>query len=144
MTGATTIRQRLAKHRADPACAECHRKIDPLGFALESFDPIGRWRVSYPKPKGNAPATKVDASGEFSSGETYNGFEDFRRIVKAGRTDAFTRNLIRQFLSYSTGRHVEPVDEPVIENILETVKNDGHGLQTLVVESLASEVFRTR
>ncbi len=144
VTGATTIRQRLAKHRADPACAECHRKIDPLGFALESFDPIGRWRVSYPKPKGNAPATKVDASGEFSSGETYNGFEDFRHIVKAGRTDAFTRNLIRQFLSYSTGRHVEPVDDPVIEEILETVKNDGHGLQTLVVESLASEVFRTR
>ncbi|MFM8335314.1 MAG: DUF1588 domain-containing protein, partial [Opitutaceae bacterium] len=144
VTGATTIRQRLAKHRADPACAECHRKIDPLGFALESFDPIGRWRVSYPKPKGNAPAPKVDASGEFSSGETYAGFEDFRRIVKTARTDAFTRNLIRHLLSYSTGRHMEPVDDPVIEEILETVKKDGYGLQTLVVEALASEIFRSR
>ncbi|MFM7750709.1 MAG: DUF1592 domain-containing protein, partial [Opitutaceae bacterium] len=144
VTGATTIRQRLAKHRADPACAECHRKIDPLGFALESFDPIGRWRVSYPKSKGNTPAPKVDASGEFSSGETYTGFDDFRRIVKTARTDAFTRNLIRQFLSYSTGRHMEPVDDPVIEEILEAVKKDGYGLQTLIVESLASDIFRSR
>jgi Protein of unknown function (DUF1588)/Protein of unknown function (DUF1585) len=144
VTGATTIRQRLAKHRADPACAECHRKIDPLGFALESFDPIGRWRVSYPKPKGNAPAPKVDASGEFSSGSAYAGFEEFRRIVKAERTDAFTRHLIRQFLSYATGRHMEPVDDPVIEQILDAVKADGYGVRTLLVESLASEIFRSR
>jgi hypothetical protein len=144
VTGATTIRERLAKHRADQACAECHRRIDPLGFALESFDPIGRWRTTYAKPKGKAPAPKVDASGEFSSGETYAGFPEFRRIIVSQRTEAFTRHLIRQFLSYAAGRHLEPVDDVVVEDILERVQQDGAGLRTLVVECLASDVFRSR
>lgn len=144
VTGATTLRQRLAKHRADPACAECHRKIDPLGFSLENFDPIGRWRTAYPKPKGGAPAPKVDASGEFSSGEGYDGFEGFRRILVEGRTDIFTRHLVRQFLSFATGRHLEPADDFVIEDVLAAVRREGNGLQALIVESLASEIFRSR
>jgi hypothetical protein len=142
--GATTIRERLAKHRADPACAECHRKIDPLGFSLENFDPIGRWRATYPKPKGNAPALPVDASGEFGSGETYAGFSDFKRLLLAGRTEPFTRHLIRQFLSYAAGRHLQAVDEFVIDDIYQAVAKDGFGLRTLVVESLASDIVRSR
>jgi hypothetical protein len=144
VSGATTIRERLAKHRADKACAECHRKIDPLGFSLESFDPIGRWRETYPKPKGNAPAPKVDATGEFGSGETYAGFHDFKGILVASRADVFAHHLIRQVLSYASGRHLEPVDEFVVEDILQAVQQDGYGLRTLVVEALASEIFRSR
>ncbi len=144
VTGTTTLRERLARHRADAACAECHRKIDPLGFALESFDPIGRWRVAYPKPKGNAPAPAVDASGELSSGETYAGFPEFRRLLAHQRRDVFTRHLIRQFLSYGTGRHLEAVDEPVVEQVLEAVRRDGYGLRTLVLTAVASDVFRSR
>jgi len=64
-----------AMHRADITCAECHRKIDPLGFSLESFDPTGRWRTKYPVPaKSKASANKIDSSGEFPSGETYEDF----------------------------------------------------------------------
>jgi len=144
VSGTTTLRERLARHRADVACAECHRRIDPLGFALESFDPIGRWRVAYPKPKGNASAPAVDASGELSSGEAYAGFPEFRRLLAANRRDVFTRHLIRQFLSYATGRHVEAVDEPVVEQVLEVVRKDGYGLRTLVLAAVASEVFRSR
>lgn len=144
VTGATTIRERLAKHRADRTCAECHRKIDPLGFALETFDPIGRWRATYAKPKGNAPAPKVDSSGEFGSGDTYTDFADFKRILGGERADVFTRHLIRQFLSYASGRHLEPVDEFVVEDIFQAVKKDGYGLRTLVVECLASEIVRSR
>ena len=144
VSGASTVRERLAKHRSDPTCAECHRKIDPLGFSLENFDPIGRWRTAYAKPKGSAPAPRVDAAGEFGSGEAYAGFHDFKNILVASRTDAFTRHLIRQFLSYATGRHLEPVDEFVIEDIFQVVKQDGYGLRTLVVEALASELFRSR
>jgi hypothetical protein len=144
VSGATTIRDRLAKHRADAACNECHRKIDPLGFGLETFDPIGRWRATYPKPKGDAPAPKVDSTGEFSSGETYADFHDFKRILVANRTDAFTRHLIKQILSYATGRHMEPIDEVVLEEIFEAVQKDNYGLRTLIVESLASEIFRSR
>jgi hypothetical protein len=144
VTGATTVRERLAKHRADPTCAECHRKIDPLGFGLESFDPIGRWRATYAKPKGGAAAPKVDTSGEFSSGETFADFHDFKRILVASRTDVFTRHLIRQVLSYGTGRHMEAVDDYVIDDIFEAVKKDGYGLRTLVEECLASDIFRSR
>ncbi len=144
VTGATTIRQRLAKHRADKSCAECHRKIDPLGFGLETFDPIGRWRATYAKPKGSAPAPKVDASGEFSSGQTYADFHDFKSILVASRTDVFTRHLIEEFLSYATGRHMEPADQFVIDDILQVVKQDGYGLRTLILESLASEIFLSR
>ena len=158
VSGATTIRERLAKHRADKACAECHRKIDPLGFGLETFDPIGRWRDTYakpkdptsrtrddePKPKDEAPAPKVDPTGEFGSGETYADFHDFKRILVARRTDAFTRHLIKEFLSYAAGRHMEPSDEFAIEDIFQAVKKDGYGLRTLIVESLASEIVRSR
>jgi hypothetical protein len=144
VSGATTIRERLEKHRADKACAECHRKIDPLGFGLETFDPIGRWRETYPKPKGDAPAPKVDSAGEFSSGETYAGFHDFKSILVASRQDVFARHLIKQVLSYATGRHMEPIDEFVIEDILQAVKLDGYGLRTPMVEALASEIFRSR
>lgn len=144
VSGTTTLRERLARHRADVACAECHRRIDPLGFALESFDPIGRWRVAYPKPKGNAPAPAVDASGELSSGEAYAGFPEFRRLLAASRRDVFTRHLIRQFLSYATGRHLEAVDEPVVEQVLEAVRQNGYGLRTLVLSAVGSEVFRYR
>jgi hypothetical protein len=144
VSGATTIRERLAKHRADQTCAECHRKIDPLGFGLETFDPIGRWRDTYPKPKGKAPAPKVDSSGEFGSGQTYADFHDFKSILVASRTDGFTRHLIKQVLSYAAGRHMEPSDEFVIEDIFQAVKKDGYGLRTLLIESLDSEIFRSR
>ncbi|NBV87111.1 MAG: DUF1588 domain-containing protein, partial [Verrucomicrobia bacterium] len=145
VTGATTIRERLAKHRADKACAECHRKIDPLGFSLETFDPVGRWRSNYPKQnKSKDPAPKIDASGEFPSGETYSDFASFKGVLSATRADLFTRNLIRKFLSYSTGRHMELSDDFVLEELQAAVKKDGLGLQTLVVDCLMSEIFRSR
>jgi hypothetical protein len=145
VSGATTIRERLAKHRADATCAECHRKIDPLGFSLESFDPIGRWRSNYPKPKNSkAPAPAVDSTGEFSSGETYKDFAGFKKIVKETREDLFTRNLMRQFLTYATGRHMEPADELLIEDLYAKIKAQGIGLKTLVLECLQSDTFRNR
>jgi len=142
--GATTIREKLAKHAADKSCAECHRKIDPLGFGLETFDPVGRWRSSYPKPKGDAPAPKVDPSGEFPSGEAYADFHDLKQVLLTSRKDIFAKNLIRKVLSYSTGRNMEPVDEYIIGDILAAVKKDHYGLRTLVKESLASDIFRSR
>ena len=144
-TGTKTIRDRLAKHRADPVCAECHRKIDPLGFSLENFDPIGRWRVNYPKPKDpKAPAPKIDASGELPSGDTYKDFASFRKLIGDTREDLFTRHLIRQFLSYSTGRRMEFADSFIIDDLHEKLKKQGLGLRTLITECLMSEIFRSR
>ena len=145
VSGATTIRERLAKHSTDKTCAECHHKIDPLGFSLESFDPIGRWRTTYPKPKKkDAPAPKIDTTGEFPSGETYEDFAGFKKIIHDTRQDLFIRHLIRQTLSYTTGRVMETTDNYVIEDIHEKVKKEGGGLRTLLVECLTSEIFRSR
>jgi hypothetical protein len=149
VSGATTIRERLARHRADKACGECHRKIDPLGFSLEVFDPVGRWRTSYPrkgkdKEKEKDPAPKVDPSGEFSSGEEYRDFAGFKRVLVETREGVFVRQLIRKFLSYATGRNMELRDEYVIEALGERVMQQGMGLRTLVVECLESEIFRGR
>jgi len=145
VSGATTIRERLAKHSTDKTCAECHHKIDPLGFSLESFDPIGRWRTTYPKPKQkDQPAPKIDTSGEFPSGETYEDFAGFRRIIGETRADLFIRHLIRQTLSYTTGRNMEAADEFVIEDIGEKLKKEKLGLQSLLIECLTSEIFRSR
>jgi hypothetical protein len=143
VSGTTTIRERLAKHSTDRACAECHRKIDPLGFSLESFDAVGRWRVNYAKPK-KGPAPKIDTSGEFASGETYQDFAGFRDILHERREEMFTRHLIRSLLAYSTGRLMEPADEFAVDRIHDKVKQQGLGLRTLVVECLTSDVFRSR
>jgi hypothetical protein len=141
--GTTTIRERLAKHSTDRACAECHRKIDPLGFSLESFDPVGRWRNTYPKPKTGA-APKIDTTGEFASGETYKDFAGFRDILHQKREEQFTRHLIRQLLAYSTGRLMEPADEFAIDRIYEKVKQQRLGLRSLVFECMTSDLFRSR
>ena len=143
VSGTTTIRERLAKHSIDRACAECHRKIDPLGFSLESFDPVGRWRVTYAKPKKGA-APKIDTTGEFASGKTYQDFAGFRDILHATREEQFTRHLIRSLLAYSTGRLMEPADEFAIDRIHEKVKQQGLGMRSLVVECLTSDLFRSR
>jgi hypothetical protein len=144
VSGATTIRERLAKHRSDAACAECHRKIDPLGFSLEAFDPVGHWRSTYPKPKKAKDVPKIDTTGEFPSGETYTDFASFKKIIHDTRADHFTRHLIRQFLTYTTGRHMELNDDFVIDRLHGKVKQQGLGLKTLMVECLMSEVFRSR
>ena len=143
VSGTTTIRERLAKHSTDRACAECHRKIDPFGFSLESFDPVGRWRVTYPKPKKGA-APKIDTTGEFASGEKYQDFAGFRDILHDKRDEMFTRHLIRSLLAYGTGRLMEPADEFAVDRIHEKVKQEGLGLRSLVVECLTSDVFRSR
>jgi hypothetical protein len=145
VSGATSVRDRLAKHRADKTCAECHHKIDPLGFSLETFDPIGRWRTTYPKPKtSKLAALKIDASGEFPSGETYEDFTGFRKIICETREDLFIRHLITEILSYSTGRLMEAADDFAIDEIQAKVKTEGLGLRDLLVDCLTSEIFRSR
>lgn len=142
VSGATTIREKLAKHSADKTCVVCHRNIDPLGFALETFDPIGRWRSKYPKQKGKSAA--VDSSGKFPSGETYSDFASFREELSASRRDLFMRHLIESLLTYTSGRHMERIDQYEIDDILRRVKTDDFGLRTMVTEVLTSQIFRSR
>ena len=141
VSGAKSIREKLEKHRQDQACNVCHRKIDPFGYALETFDPIGRWRTKYPKFKGKR--LKIDPTGKLTSGESYSDFASFKTVLSQTRRELFTRNLIEQLLTYSTGRRMERVDQFEIDDIVNRVKADNYGLRTMLTEVLTSEVFRS-
>ena len=142
--GATTLRERLEKHRESKTCAECHRKIDPLGFGLETFDQLGRWRGQYPREGKKAPKLKVDASGEMPSGEEFESFRGLREVLVETRSDVFAKHLITTILTYASGRHMEAVDEFEIGDVQERARSKGNGLRTLVEEALVSEIFRSR
>ena len=142
--GAETRREILEKHRESKTCAECHRKIDPLGFGMENYDPIGRWRTKYPQVTKKKPALPVDPSGEMPSGEKYAGFEELRKILVETRSEMFTRHLISTVLTHATGRHMEAVDQYEIQDIQKKIKEAKGGLRTLVIECLVSDIFRSR
>ncbi|MEL6106137.1 MAG: DUF1592 domain-containing protein [Planctomycetota bacterium] len=141
VSGAKTIRERLQLHSTDSTCAGCHRKIDPLGYGLENFDPIGRWRSKYPKSQGGK---KIDASGEFPSGETYADFAEFKEALASSRGEQFARNLIEKLLTYATGRHMERADQFQIDDLVEESRVNDFALSDLLVLVLTSEIARSR
>ena len=142
--GAMTIREKLVAHSKDQTCNVCHRNIDPLGFSLETFDPIGRWRSKYPNGKSKRSANVIDPSGKLPSGEAFKDFNGFKQVLVQHRSDLFARNLIEKLLTYTSGRHMERIDQYEVDDILERVKAADYGLNTMVTEVLTSEIFRSR
>jgi len=132
--GALTVREELAKHRSIATCAECHRKIDPLGFALENFDPIGAWRTEYGKK------LPVDASGKLPSGEAFDDIRQLRTLL-IERHELFTRSLTEKLMTYALGREVEVGDRPAIDRICEDMADPDKGLRDLIQAVVASESF---
>ena len=139
--GATTIRDQLQKHREIPACAGCHAKIDPLGFALENFDPIGGWRDTY--GRGRTTALPVDASGQLPDGREFADVTGLKKILLA-RQDQFARCLTEKLLVYATGRSLEPSDRQDITCILDETKAKGSGLRDLILALVQSPPFRSK
>jgi hypothetical protein len=140
--GAKTIRDQLAKHRTVATCASCHSTIDPPGFALENFDPIGGWRDRYPRPDGEGP--KVDASGALTGGEKFADIVSFKDALLARHRDQFARCLTEKLLTYGMGRTLEPADGPYVDEIVAALKQRGGGLRDLVVLVAGSEPFRRK
>lgn len=140
--GATTIRQQLEKHRSVAACYDCHRKIDPPGFALENFDAIGAWRDSYGKEK-NGAALRVDAAGELSDGQTFSDVVGFKALL-AARSDQFTRCLLEKLLAYSLGRQLAPADRPQVEHLIKQATERGLGFRDCVLLVVQSETFQRK
>lgn len=131
-----TFRQRLEKHRKDPNCAACHARLDPLGFALENFDPVGRWRTE-------VSGEVVDASGELSGGVVIVGPEALKQVLLE-RRQLFLRHLTEKMLAYALGRGVEYYDIPAVKRITEVVAADGHRAPRLILEIVRSTPFRLR
>jgi hypothetical protein len=136
-TGAT-LRARLAAHREMPACAGCHAKIDPLGFALENFNAIGKWREKEEDTK-----LPVDPSGELVDGRTFADFTEFKQLL-VSRRDAVARCLGEKLLLYALGRPLDFTDQPVIDEIVQKTKADGEKLSSMILAIVGSEPFLTK
>jgi len=148
-SGAKSIRELLDRHRADASCARCHQKIDPPGFVLENFDPVGRWRDFYPvyeKREDRVVTLKgqpVDAISQLPDGTELKDVADLKRYL-VENIDIFSKCLTGKLLTYATGRPTSFGDRKVIDRIVSDVGQQGNGFADLIVAVVQSESFRTK
>jgi hypothetical protein len=135
-SGAQTVRARMAQHRASPACAGCHRVMDPLGLALENFDAVGAWRTE-------EAGVKVDASGELGDGRTLDGVTGLRQAL-LDRPDVFVSTMAEKLLTYALGRDLEASDMPAVRAIVSAARRDGYRFSALARAVVASVPFQMR
>jgi hypothetical protein len=157
--GAVTIRQQLEKHRADASCAACHNKMDPPGFALESFDILGGFRDRYRAVDEAKPAETgrgknghpfafhlglpVDAAGTLPDGRPFGDIREFKNLLRT--EDALlARNLARQLAVFATGAPVGFADRPAIEAIVAGAREKNYGVRSLVHALVQSDLFRSK
>ncbi len=153
--GAKTIRDLLALHTKDEACAACHARFDPVGLALENFDIFGAWRTRYRSLAGEemitgidraghdfayAAASTVDASGQLRDGRQFQSIDDLKAVLVANPRQ-LARNLLHQFTVYSTGTPVRFSDRVGIERLLDQCAEDGYRVRDLLHAFVQSEIF---
>ena len=138
--GATSIRDQLEKHRSNDSCAGCHAKIDPAGVALESFDPVGRLREWYGRPKKSA---KVDPSGETPEGIAFSNINDWKKVY-VKQPDLLAHAFAKHLLTYATGAAIRISDEPYLEEIVHKAEKKRYGLKTILHAAVESPVFLTK
>ena len=144
--GAKTIRELLDAHRSDESCARCHVKMDPLGYVLENFDPVGRWRTHYPiyDKKGKATdGPKIDATGTMPDGYAFTHVNDLKRYV-VENLDQFANCLAEKLMTYATGRTLTYADREAIKPIVAANLENKEGFRDLIIALVGSEVFLTK
>jgi len=132
-----TMRQRMEEHRASPQCAVCHRMMDPLGFALENFDGIGRWRDA----DGEEGTEKIDSSGVLPDGTTFDGPVGLREVLLA-KKDLFVETFTERLLTYALGRGVEQYDRPIIRKIVRDAASDDQRWSAIILGIIKSKPFQ--
>jgi mono/diheme cytochrome c family protein len=132
-----TVREQLELHRSSPNCAQCHRVIDPPGFALEKFDPVGQWRETMPD------GAAIDTGGVMADGTKVNGPAALREAILR-RPDAFATVLTERLMTYALGRGVEPSDMPVVRRIVRQAAQRNYALQSIVTGIIESAPFQMR
>ena len=129
-----TLRERLVEHQTNETCRSCHAKIDPLGFALENFDAVGRWRSAY------RSGLKINAAGVLFGEQPFQDIEEFKDAVLE-RPERFVRAFVEHLLAYALGRELKTGDKPAVDAIVENVLADGGRLSRIIVEVAISEPF---
>ena len=136
VSGKLSVRERLAEHRANPACASCHNPMDPLGFALENYDAVGRWRTV----DGGEP---IDPSGELADGTHVAGVSDLEQAL-LDRPELFASALAEKLLTFALGRGVEHHDAPAVRKIVNTARKDNFRFSSLILGIASSTPFQMR
>ena len=141
-----TVRQRLALHRSTPACAACHAKIDPLGFALENYDASGLYRTvlssrGHLNPHPQDP--KVDANAVLPDGSRVNGVDELKKILLQ-QDDKFLDCLAEKMLIYALGRGLSYVDLPTVVALRESMKKNGRRLRGLITDIVKTKAFQSK
>lgn len=131
-----TLRQRLEQHRTDASCASCHDRIDPLGFGLENYDPLGRWR-------SEDAGLPVDASGQLPSGEQFDGPEQLKAILLNRRSE-FLKHLSRKMMGYALGRDLNEFDQCILDRTQERLASEDFRASLLIEEIVTSYPFLHR
>ncbi|MCA9137500.1 MAG: DUF1592 domain-containing protein [Planctomycetales bacterium] len=132
-----TLRERLAMHRERSDCKGCHEQIDPLGFALENYDPVGAWRETYSNGR------KVDVSGSLFREHNFNDVVEFKDAILAEK-DRFTRALAAHLLSFALARSLTAADQIAVEKIAEATASDDYRIRSLIYQVIISEPFQSK
>ncbi len=131
-----SLREQMEAHRSNPACATCHARMDALGFGLENYDAIGKWRDM----DGEFP---VDSSGVLPSGEQFETPKELRGILQQ-QLPTFARNVTEKMLTYALGRGLEPFDRATVNHLMSRLESDDYRFQTLIHEVVQSLPFLQR
>src|SRR5262249_29487771 len=128
---ALTMRQQMEQHRADPICAGCHARMDPIGFALENYDAIGRWRA---KDAGAA----IDAAGKLPDGSAFQGPAGLTHLLLTDYREDFVHAAIERLLTYSLGRGIEYYDQPAVRAIAREAARDNYSFSAIIAAIVES------
>ena len=135
--GAASLRERMETHRSNPQCASCHQQMDPLGFALENFDAVGRWRIA----DGPFP---IDPAGELVGGRKFSNVGELKQLLRSAENKKFARTLIANALTYGLGRGLEAYDSCTIEDIRGRLAADGYRIRNIIFGIVESRAFQYR
>jgi hypothetical protein len=132
-----TLREAMEKHRANPVCAGCHARMDPIGFALENYDGIGKWRST-------DGGSTIDVSGKLPDGTTFDGPAGLKKLMITTKRDEFVSTVIGKMLTYGLGRGLEASDRPTVRAIMRESAKSNYQLADIVDIVVRSTPFQMR
>src|SRR5438876_2133393 len=133
----STVREQLELHRANPACAGCHRNIDPVGFALENFDAVGQWQAA------TKEGLKIDSAGVLADGTAVDGPVALRKAM-TDRPEVFVGTVTEKLMTYALGRGLDPIDMPVVRSVMRGAAKNNYAMQSIVLGIVQSSAFQMR
>jgi hypothetical protein len=134
---AASLRERMEVHRTKPECASCHRQMDPLGFALENYDAVGRWRTQ----DGDF---RIDPSGELIGGRKFDDINGLKQLLRSTEAKRFTRCLVENMLTYGLGRGLQAYDYCTVEDIRKQLTANDYRIQNIIFGIVESRAFQYR